>query len=137
MWICHQVGHARQCAIWKNALICDKMYTRGIFDQKGLDICCFESLTTFIRQIKRKMKSECPERREKRGLEIPGAMGEPATLYIDAMVKSRENMSLRCIFVRSREPTWRTRARTSSSSWRPSSACRVTQEKHVGSCESD
>ena len=27
--ICHQVGHVRQCAMWKDVLICQKFYTRG------------------------------------------------------------------------------------------------------------
>ena len=32
----------RQCAIWENVLICDKIsQQRSMFDQKGLEICCF------------------------------------------------------------------------------------------------
>ena len=36
---CHQVGHVRQCAIWKNVLIYDNFTTEGIFDQLELEIC--------------------------------------------------------------------------------------------------
>ena len=65
LW-CHRclwrVSSSRSC--------CDKFHTRGIFGQKGLDICCFSTLISvssyFIRQFMGKMKSGCRELRGKR-----------------------------------------------------------------------
>ena len=71
--------------MWKNVLICDKKFTtEGIFDQKGLEICFFHSNFEplhCIRQFIGKMKSGCPERRERTELKISGGQCEPATLY--------------------------------------------------------
>ena len=82
-WICHQVGHVRQCAMWQNVLTCDTFHNKGIFDQKGSKFVVFqpnfESSFHLKRQIVCQMNSRCPERREKREVEISGAQGEPAT----------------------------------------------------------
>ena len=92
--ICHQVGHVRQCAIWKNVLICDKFHKRGrfwskrsrnlLFFQPNFELFLLPSIVPlhFYTTVSWKMKSRCPERREKRWLEISGAQGERATLYL-------------------------------------------------------
>ena len=41
VWTCHQVGHVRQCAIWKNVLSCDIFTPEGIFEKKELEIVVF------------------------------------------------------------------------------------------------
>ena len=58
LWVCG--GYVRQCAIWKNVLICENFYTRGIFDQRELEIVVFHPNFEphhFIRQIIGKLKS--------------------------------------------------------------------------------
>ena len=56
----------------------------GIVDQNGLEICCFSPLyraSHFIRQKKRKLKSCCQERRDKREIDISRSPGPAGHLY--------------------------------------------------------
>ena len=53
----------------------------GMFDQNGLEICCFspyfEHPPILYDNFLEKMKSRCPERREKREMKSQGLAGHP------------------------------------------------------------
>ena len=83
VWICHQVGHVRQCAIWKNVLICFSLPQRACLIKRARNLLFFTlnfEPTQFIRQFVGKMKSGCPEcseKKEARNFWGPGRADHP------------------------------------------------------------